>query len=182
MAPRASLLPLLLLLSTLALLASAHPTSTSPAPCASPTGFSNTVIRAPLPGSPTLQVSPRFLDAHLLFYSTFTNVQLSEAAVAAFCLDQCIAYHPDPHPANLSASASLPASYVSSRPGPCLSFTVDLGKLYPPDLNDTALRWYCEAFDTYLAENLSDYEPVDAPGSFLYSLGVNRACGGVRVF
>ena len=55
---------------------------------------------------------------------------------------------------------------------------MDMGKPYPPTSNDTGLRWYCEAFDQYLAEDLSDYEPANAPGSYMHALGVNRACGG----
>lgn len=55
---------------------------------------------------------------------------------------------------------------------------MDMGKPYPPNPNDTAPRWYCEAFDEYLAEDGSDFVPVDAPESYMYGLGVNRACGG----
>lgn len=61
-----------------------------------------------------------------------------------------------------------------------------MGKPFPPNPDDTALRWYCEAFDTYLAEDLSDFEPVDAEGSFMHALAVNRDCGegmgGYRAF
>lgn len=148
-------------------------------PCLSPTGFANTIIRAPLPSSPTLQINPSFLSKHILFFYTDQNTALSQAAFASFCLDQCIAYQPTPNPTKIPAGpASLPEFYATSRPGPCLSFTVDMGKPYPPNPNDTTPRWFCEAFDTYLAQDLSDYVPVKAPGSFMYSLGVNRACGG----
>lgn len=157
--------------------------STSSA-CIAPTGFANIIIRAPLPSSPTLQIEPSFFSQHLLFYYTDQNTALSQAAFASFCLDQCIAYQPNHNPANLSTGPGglLPASYVTSRPGPCLSFTVDVGKPYPPNPNDTAPRWFCEAYDTFFAQDLSDYVPVDAPGSFMYSLGVNRACGGIRAY
>ena len=58
-----------------------------------------------------------------------------------------------------------------------------MGKPYPSDPNDDRLRWYCEGFDTYLKEDLSDYEAVDAPGSYMHALAVNRACdGGYRAF
>ena len=154
---------------------SAH--TSSPPSCPSPIGFANTIIRAPLPSSPTLQIKFPFLLQHLLFYYTDTNVLLSEAAFASFCLDQCVGFQPDPK-AGPAPSTSLPPSYVSNSTGPCLSFTVDMGKPYPPTANDTGLRWYCEGFDRYVAEDLSDYEPVDAPGSYMHALGVNRVCGG----
>ena len=158
--------------------------TSAPTPCPSPTGFANTIIRAPLPSSPTFQLKDSFLFPHLLFYYTDTNIALSEAAFASFCLDQCIAYQPNANAVDLSTMTdNLPPSYVSNQTGPCLSFTVDMGMPYPPNPNDTALRWYCEAFDQYLAEDLSDYEPVDAPGSYMHALGVNRACGsGYRAY
>ena len=55
-----------------------------------------------------------------------------------------------------------------------------MGKPFPPDpkVKDTELRWYCEAFDTYFKDDLSDFEEVNAPGSYMYQLAVNRACGG----
>ncbi|KAL9610882.1 MAG: hypothetical protein Q9167_004423, partial [Letrouitia subvulpina] len=116
---------------------------------------------------------------HILFFYTDTNIRLSQAAFASFCLDQCIAYQPDLNATNLpSETPALPPFFVTNRPGPCRSFTVDMGKPFPPNPNDTAPRWYCEAFDQYLAEDLSDFVPVDAPGSYMYGLGVNRGCGG----
>ena len=139
------------------------------------------IIRAPLPNSPKLQVKPSFLAAHNLFYYSDPNTALSEAAVARFCLDQCIAYQPNPDAVDLFSNgtvSTLPLFYVTNKPGPCLSFTVDLGKPFPPIPNDTAPRWFCEGFDRYLAGDLSDFEPVDAPGSFRFGLAVNRACGG----
>ena len=68
--------------------------------------------------------------------------------------------------------------------GPCLSFTVDMGKPFPPNPNDEALRWHCEGFDTYLKDDLSDFEEVKAEGSFMHALAVNRDCGvgGYRAF
>lgn len=65
--------------------------------------------------------------------------------------------------------------------GPCLSFTVDMGKPVPGSPingNATATRWWCEGFDAYLKEDLSDYIEADVEGSYMYGLGVNRACGG----
>lgn len=53
-----------------------------------------------------------------------------------------------------------------------------MGKPYPPNPSDTATRWYCEGFGEYFEEDESDFVPVDAPGSYMYGLGVNRACGG----
>lgn len=158
---------------------SSFPTNTSnPYLCPSPTGFANSIVRAPLPSSPTLSLTNSFLFEHILFFYTDTNIAISEAAFASFCLDQCIAYQPDPKAKPLPTEGSLPPSYVGNKTGPCLSFTVDMGKPFPPNTNDTALRWYCEAFDKYLAEDLSDYETFDSPGSFMHALGVNRACGG----
>lgn len=164
--------------------ASSVPNNSIPSLCPSPTGFENTIIRAPLPNSPTLQINPAFLSEHLLFFYTDKNTALSQAAFASFCLDQCIAYQPNPNVIELPAdSTSLPDFFVTNKTGPCLSFTVDMGKLYPPNPNDVTPRWYCDAFDKYLAQDLSDFVPVDAPGSFMHSLGVNRACeGGYRAY
>lgn len=150
--------------------------------CSSPTGFDNIIVRAPTPSSPKLQLKDDFLFKHILFFYTDQNTALSEAAFASFCLDQCIAYQPDPNATDVSnIPPVLPPYFVTNRTGPCLSFTVDMGKPFPPNPKDTAPRWYCEAFDQYLTTD--DFVPIDAPGSFMYGLGVNRACeGGYRVF
>ena len=48
----------------------------------------------------------------------------------------------------------------------------------PPTGNGGSEQFFCSGFDAYLAEDGSDYEAVDTPGSFMYGLGVNRVCGG----
>ena len=54
---------------------------------------------------------------------------------------------------------------------------MDQGKPYPPNPNgDNAERWFCEAFDKCFATDLNDFSPVDAPGSYMYGLAVNRGC------
>ena len=154
--------------------------STNSSLCPTPAGFANNMIRAPLSSSPELMLKLPFLLDHILFFYTDQNTALSEAAVASFCLDQCIGYQPNPSAGPLPTDAPVfPASYVGNKPGPCLSFTVDMGKPYPPNPKDTAMRWYCEAFDHYLAEDLSDFEPVNTTGSYMQALAVNRACSGI---
>lgn len=53
-----------------------------------------------------------------------------------------------------------------------------MGTPFPPTPNDTALRWNCEGYDRYLKEDLKDFEPVEADGSYMHALAVNRGCGG----
>ena len=157
--------------STASASASANPASTSPSyPTATAnatasyttlTGFANSVVPAPPAlASDKFQIAPSFASAHILFIIDNLGDRLSEAAVASFCLDQCIAYHPN------------------STTGPCWSFNVNLGKPVPPTGNGGPEQWVCSGFDAYLAEDGSDYEAVDTPGSFMYGLGVNRVCGG----
>ncbi|KAL8831348.1 MAG: hypothetical protein Q9170_005341 [Blastenia crenularia] len=161
-----SFIPLLLHLT------SAQNTSTCPAP----TGFGNTIVVATLPSFPTLKVNDAFASSNILFRYIDPNVLLSQAVFSTFCLDQCISYQPDPNAGPMPMSGTQPLVYVSNRTGPCLSFTVNMGKPIPPDPNDNAARWFCAGFSKYFAENQSDFVPADAPGSFMYSLGVNRAC------
>ncbi|KAK9809723.1 hypothetical protein WJX73_010461 [Symbiochloris irregularis] len=143
--------------------------------CTSFSGFSNYIFRAPLPDSPHLAVKPSFLEEHLLFFYTIARPQMSQAAVASFCLDQCVTFKPDPD-APPFPTEDLPESYVSNRTGPCGGFTVDLGEPAAPGGGSNETRWYCEAFDQNLS--LDNYEPNDQQGSYLHALGVNRACDG----
>ena len=57
-----------------------------------------------------------------------------------------------------------------------------MGKLYPPDPKDTALRWYCTAFNEFLTESL--FEAVqEGVQSYMHAVAVNRVCGaGFRAF
>ena len=137
-------------------------TTTTAAPtCASPTGFANTVVPAPLPlATSNFEVAPTFTAAHTLFIIEILNVALSEATIASFCLDQCIAYK------------------SNSTTGPCLSFDVTLGKPIPPTDNGGPMRWFCSGYDAYLANDGSDYALVDVEGSYMFGLGVNRVCSG----
>ncbi|KAI4218613.1 MAG: hypothetical protein L6R40_008762, partial [Gallowayella cf. fulva] len=133
-----------ILFSTLALLLqqtfaqSPISTTTNPSACPSPTGFANTLIRAPVPQSPKLKVTDSFLYSNNLFFYTDQNTALSSAAIASFCLDQCISYQPDPFAIDLPSNGPLPPVYISNKAGPCLSFTVDMGKPAPPNPNDNA--------------------------------------------
>ena len=160
------------------------PTYPDPSPCPHPTRFANTLIRAPTPSAPKLAVKDEFLQEQILFYYTDQNIFLSEAAFASFCLDQCISYQPDPKGTGLfPPPAVLPPYYVTNKTGPCLSYTVDMGKPYPPNPKDTAERWYCEGFGKWFAEDLSDFSPNDSPDSYMHGLAVNRDCGaGYRMF
>ncbi len=136
-------------------------TTTASPTCASPTGFANTVVPAPRAlATSNFEVAPAFADVHSLFVLTDTNVALSEASIASFCLDECIAYQPN------------------GTTGPCLSFNVNLGRPVPPTGDGGPERWYCSGFDAYLADDASDYAPVDVEGSYMFGLGVNRVCNG----
>ena len=130
--------------------------------CPSPTGFQNTVVPAPT-ATGTFQVNPAFWSVHTLFIVTLATQTLSEAQVATFCLDQCIAVQPN-----------------ATNPNPCLSFNVNFGKpipALPPSEGGDAARWYCSGYDAPLST--SSYVPVDAPGSYQHELAVNRVCCGV---
>ena len=181
-------LPSLLLLSHLLfapfVYSQSSPNATATTTCPTSTGFSNYLIRAPTPASPTLAPKNSFLFSNILFYYTDLNTRLSESSFSQFCLDQCIGYVPDPAATVLPTDALAPF-FVTNRTGPCRSFTVDMGKPFPPNPNDTRTRWYCEGFGEYFKSDLSDFEEVDAEGSFMYGLAVNRGCDkgdGYRMF
>ncbi|CAD6580789.1 MAG: hypothetical protein ASARMPREDX12_000266 [Alectoria sarmentosa] len=132
-------------------------TTTTTPTCASPTGFANTVVPAPLPlATSNFQIAPAFTAAHTLFVIQNLNAAFPEATIASFCLDQCIAFRPN------------------STTGPCLSFDVNLGRPIPPTGNGGTMQWFCSGYDAYLTNDGSDYVPVDVQGSYMFGLGVNR--------
>ena len=135
--------------------------STTSETCTSPTGFANKFVRTPERLFNTnFYPSDNFSAAHSLFEIVDDNADLPEAVIARLCLDKCIDYRP------------------SGGQGNCLSIFIDQGRPYPPGRlgNDTALRWFCGAFDAPLSGD--DYTAVDTSDSFLYGLGVNRVCNG----
>lgn len=137
-------------------------TTASQTLCPSPTGFQNTVVPTPT-ATGTFQIDPAFWSVHTLFIITLATASLSEAQVASFCLDQCIAVQPN-----------------ATNPNPCVSFNVNFGlptTPLPPSQGGDAGRWYCSGYDAPLST--SSYVPVDAPGSYQHELSVNRVCGGV---
>ena len=140
--------------------------------CNTPTGFTNTLVRAPIPNAPQLSLPIAFITSHILFTITDLNTRLPQAAFGQFCLDQCVAHAGEK---------------------PCLSFTVDQGVPQPgapTDGNATARRWWCEGFDVFLKEDLSDFEGFEGEESFGWGVAVNRGCeraeggrgGGYRFF
>ena len=133
--------------------------NTSSPTCTSPTGFANTVVFA-LNALATLNhnIDELFVTTHAVDFAEIPNIALSQAAIASFCLDKCIAY-----PGN--ATSKLP----------CLSFSADMGRPYPPNASDTAVRWYCTIFDAALSPEL--YQAIDAE-SYMHAVGVNRVCEG----
>lgn len=135
---------------------SSSKTTTATPSCISPQGFQNTVVPVSCTlGKSSFQVSPTFTEAHQLFEITDTNILLPEADFAKFCLDQCI----------------------SAKGRKCLSFFVNEGKPFPPVPGQSqAPRWYCKGYDAPLSA--TEFEPVNAPGSYLNGLAVNRVCGG----
>lgn len=107
------------------------------------------------------QIADSFVNAHAVYYTEILNTALSQASIASYCLDQCVSYQ-----GNATGNA------------PCLSFSVDIGRPYPPDPSDTAVRFFCTAFDELLTVGL--YEAVEAGvESYIHTVGVNRICGGV---
>ncbi|MCJ1461278.1 hypothetical protein MMC28_011660 [Mycoblastus sanguinarius] len=138
--------------------------TTTPAtpPCLSPTGFANTVVFTPDPlATVGHEIADSFVNAHYIYYTDIPNIALSQASIASFCLDQCVAYQ-----ANATGNA------------PCLSFSVDMGRQYPPVANDTEIRWYCTAFDAPLTADL--YGALEAGvESYMHVVGVNRMCEGM---
>ncbi len=128
--------------------------------CVTPAAFANTVVPAigPLATSKH-SVALSFELANTILFTANLNITIPQAVIATSCLDLCVAYQPP-----------------NATTGPCLSFEVDLGKPYPPNASDTAMRWFCTAYDRYLT--LEDYVAVDAPGSYIGLVGVNRVCGG----
>ena len=136
-------------------------TTTSTPTCTSPSGFVNTVVPAPRAlATSNFQIAPAFAAAHEVFTTRNTDITLSEASIATSCLDECVAYQPN------------------STTGPCLSFNVNIGRPVPPTGNGGPVQWFCSGFDAYLADDGSDYVPVDVKGSYMYGLGVNRVCNG----
>ena len=136
-------------------------TVTTTPTCASPTGFANTVVPAPLAlATSNFEIASAFTGSHLLFVTTNTDAALSEASIATSCLDECVAYRPN------------------GTTGPCLSFNVNLGRPVPPTGNGGPVQWFCSGFDAYLANDGGDYAPVDVEGSYMHGLGVNRVCNG----
>ena len=85
---------------------------------------------------------------------------MSEASIATECLERCVAYKPN------------------STTGPCLSFNVNLGRPIPPTGNGGPLQYFCSGFDAYLANDGSDFVPVEVEGSYEFGLDVNRVCKG----
>ena len=134
--------------------------NTTKTSCTKPASFANTVVPAigPLATSKH-SVALSFELAHTVFFTDTLNTTIPQAIIATSCLEQCVAYQP-----------------LNATTGPCLSFEVDLGKPYPPNPNDTASRWFCTAYDQYLTPE--DYAAVDAPGSYVGLVGVNRVCEG----
>lgn len=147
-----------------------------------PSQFSNYLVRASTPqNSTTLAIKTPFLFTHLLFFYITPSTSLPQSSIASLCLDLCVSYMPNATAIPLSdLPTPFPDTYTSNRTGPCRSFTVDQGKPYPPSPEDERPRWYCEGFDQELAGDLSDYEVVDAEGSYLYGVGVNRGCAEGR--
>lgn len=136
---------------------SPHPTLNET--CKSPTGFGNKVVRVPdALANVHYYVSPQFSTAHSLFLSTDLNIDLPEAVIARYCLDQCIAYR--------------------STGRTCLSVFINQGKPFPLGSmgSDNSPRWYCAGYDAPLSPGV--YQEIDAPESYLYGLGINRACNG----
>ena len=140
-------------------LAQAFSNTTKPS-CTTPASSANTIVPAigPLATSKH-SVALSFELAHTVFFTDNLNTTIPQAIIASSCLKQCVAYQP-----------------LNATTGPCLSFEVDLGKPYPPNANDTASRWFCTAYDQYLTPE--DYVAVDAPGSYIGLVGVNRVCEG----
>ena len=136
-------------------------TTTTSSTCASSTGFANTVVPAPLPlATSNFKIAPAFTATHTLFVIQNLNAAFPEATIASFCLDECIVYQPN------------------SSTGPCLSFDVNLGRPVPPTGNGGPVQWFCSGYDAYLANDGSDYVPVDVQGNYMFGLGVNRVCNG----
>lgn len=149
---------LLLAIATHSLFPLAHASSnTTKATCTAPFGLANTIVPAAGPLATSKHcVAPPFELAHTVFFTDNPNTTIPQAVIATACLEQCAAYR--------APNAT------------CLSFEVDLGKPYPPNASDAAPRWFCTAYDRYLTPG--DYVAVDAPGSYVGLVGVNRVCGG----
>ncbi|MCJ1471175.1 hypothetical protein MMC07_009823 [Pseudocyphellaria aurata] len=142
--------------------AASSPSSTATEKCTSPTGFGNKVVPAPQAlANEHFRPSPTFNATHLLFTITDPNIDLPEAVIARYCLDKCI-------------------TYGGTRT--CRSVFVNQGKPFPLGSQgaDNAPRWYCSGFDAFLSANV--YQKIDAPESYLYGLGINRACGTYRAY
>ena len=136
-------------------------TTTTTSACPSPTGFANTVIPAPSGlARSNFAVAPAFAAAHQVIEFRTVDITVSEASIAIECLDRCVAYK------------------ANSTTGPCLSFNVNLGRPIPPTGNGGPLQYFCSGFDAYLANDGSDFVPVEVAGSYQFGLDVNRVCNG----
>lgn len=159
--------------------------------CDASTPFDNYIVRAPNTFGNTHTVNPAFVEKHLLFVYTDRNTALSQAAFASFCLDQCINYQPrfnyftviNPPSLSIDPTAPQPDAFVNTeRNGPCLGFVVDIGRPFPYS-EDKVNRWFCRGFNEEFLIDESDFVPIEAPYSFMYTMAVNRNCaGGYRAF
>ncbi|KAL8995678.1 MAG: hypothetical protein Q9169_004648 [Polycauliona sp. 2 TL-2023] len=140
--------------------------TTTTSSCANPTGFANRALTLPSPLSlPSYSVAPSFITQHLLFLIPTLNGFFSRAAVATFCIEQCIAYR---RPPTLPTTAPGQGGNGSV----CLSFNINFGAPIPsvagsedPEGMAGAPRWYCTGFDAYLG--VEDLEKREVEGSFL---------------
>ena len=135
--------------------------TTTTSACPTPTGFANTVIPAPSAlARSNFAVAPAFAAAHQVIEFRTVDITVSEASIATECLNRCVAYKPN------------------STTGPCLSFNVNLGRPIPPTGNGGPFQYFCSGFDAYLANDGSDFVPVEVAGSYEFGLDVNRVCNG----
>ena len=130
----------------------------------SSTNFANSIVPAPAAIADSFTITPSFTAQHQVIDIRQLDARLSEAAVGTFCLDQCIAYHPN------------------ATRGPCLSFQINLGKPVPPTAPGGPTQWFCSGFDAPFAADGSDFEGVDIPGSYMFPLAVNRVLNGTFRF
>ena len=133
--------------------------STTPT-CTQPTGLANTFVPAPLPSDISYKIAPSFVAALSVFVFNDLPGSFSEASIATFCFEQCVAFQPN------------------ATRGQCLSFNVNYGSPVPPTGDGGPARFYCTGFDALVATDGSDFQAVDVPGSFLYPISVNRVCNG----
>jgi hypothetical protein len=89
-------------------------------PTASCYGFANTAVSVPQSNTNTTQRLLPIVNGHTLFYDSQNTTFPSQAALATYCLEKCVAYQGNPPCLSVGLRMSATGSF-------CTAFAVELG-------------------------------------------------------